>query len=68
MCNWIVGASKPKDADPRFFMPMFPGKFWRFGVPPLTDEDYCDDLKYSDDKDRMLRNEILKDIDDETII
>ena len=49
-------------------MPMFPGKFWRFGVPPLTDEDYCDDLKYSDDKDRMLRNEILKDIDDETII
>lgn len=47
--SFLTGASKPEKADPRYFMPMFPGKFWRFGVPPLADDDYSDELKFATD-------------------
>ena len=45
-------------------MQMFPGKFWRFGVPELTDEDHCDELKYTKVEDKIYKRK-LGDLDDE---
>jgi len=72
LISFLTGASKPEKSDPRFFMPLFSGKFWRFGVPPLTDEDYSDELKFSsssssDENDKMMKNGKLRILDDDDI-
>jgi len=57
----ISGPNDPKKADPKLFMPMFPGKFFRFGVPALEEGEEKKIEETSEQELKLLKTSNLRD-------
>jgi len=52
----ITGPNDPKKADPKLFVPLFPGKLFRFGVPELEQHN---EKKPSEQEMDLLKSSII---------